>query len=129
MITKLECMDYILDHVPEFEGHWTSHLKSYDSANVGLCLDVASFATFVILLLESHKEELNEKIFLTVENLMTTGDREVVAAVSTCFLENLLNRASTGSIDYSSFVGFLGQRSREFCKEWDQFTGVFSDGL
>lgn len=50
-------------------------------------------------------------------------------AICTCFLENLLNHASAGDVDYDRFIPLLGPKSREYCKAWDQFTGVRSPGL
>ena len=50
-------------------------------------------------------------------------------AACTCFLENLINIASWGDISYSRFVPYLGEKSREFCRAWDEFTGVKTPGL
>lgn len=50
-------------------------------------------------------------------------------AVCTCFLENLLNDASAGGISYSRFIPHLGEKSKEYCRAWDEFTGVKSPGL
>lgn len=47
----------------------------------------------------------------------------------TCFLENLLNAAGYNNISYNRFIPYLGVLSREYCKEWDRFTGVRSPGL
>ena len=46
----------------------------------------------------------------------------------TCFLENLMNRTPS-KIDPKTFVPLLGQRSREYCKAWDEFCGTRTDGL
>ena len=50
-------------------------------------------------------------------------------AACTCFLESLINRASWGGIPYNRFVPYLGEKSREFCRAWDEFTGVKTPGL
>lgn len=50
-------------------------------------------------------------------------------AACTCFLENLINTASFGTIEYSRFIPFLGEKSKEYCRAWDEFTGVKSPGL
>lgn len=50
-------------------------------------------------------------------------------AACVCFLENLLNYASAERIKYSRFIPLLGERSRTFCKSWDEFSGVRSPGL
>ena len=50
-------------------------------------------------------------------------------AICTCFLENLLNIASHNSISYARFIPYLGEKSKEYCRAWDEFTGVKSPGL
>lgn len=68
-------------------------------------------------------------VFDVAERLMVEGDNEVKDAVATCFLENLLNVASAGRIDASKFVDLLGPESRAYCRAWDEFTGVHTEGL
>lgn len=58
-----------------------------------------------------------------------TEEGEFDNAVCTCFLENLLNRASRYNELYDRFIPYLGPNSIEFCKAWDKFTGVPSPGL
>ena len=55
------------------------------------------------------------------------GDFDEAACV--CFLENLLNWASGGDISYGRFIPYLGEKSKEYCRAWDEFTGVKSPGL
>lgn len=50
-------------------------------------------------------------------------------AACVCFLEDLQNIASTGEIKYSRFIPYLGEKSKEYCRAWDEFTGVKSEGL
>jgi len=33
------------------------------------------------------------------------------------------------TISSLSFVGLLGSKSKEYCKGWDEFTGVKTEGL
>lgn len=56
-------------------------------------------------------------------------ERDYDSAACTCFLENLLNRASANRIEYSRFIPYLGEKSKEYCRAWDKFTGVKSPGL
>jgi len=58
-----------------------------------------------------------------------TDEFDLDNAVCTCFLENLLNKGSWGDICYSRFVPYLGEKSREYCRAWDHFTGVKTPGL
>jgi hypothetical protein len=59
------------------------------------------------------------------------GSEEFEFANAACvsFLENLINYASSGEIEYTRFIPFLGNESKAFCRSWDAFTGVKSPGL
>lgn len=71
-------------------------------------------------------EEIRIKYSEFPEN---TDEYDFDNAACTCFLENLLNRASAGRILYNRFIPYLGEKSKEFCRAWDEFTGVKSPGL
>lgn len=58
-----------------------------------------------------------------------TSEYDLDNASCTCFLENLINRASAGRISYDRFIPYLGEKSKEYCRAWDEFTGVKSPGL
>lgn len=45
------------------------------------------------------------------------------------FLENLVNSSSNGRFGSKDFTKFLGPKSIEYCKAWDEFTGVKTEGL
>ena len=67
--------------------------------------------------------------FELAEKFMIEGDDSVKNAVATCFLENLINAVAWGDISAMSFVNLLGEGSRKYCKAWDEFTGVKTEGL
>ena len=71
-------------------------------------------------------EEIRENYSNYLEN---TEEFDYDNAACVCFLENLQNRASAGRIEYSRFIPYLGEKSKEFCRTWDEFTGVKSEGL
>lgn len=58
-----------------------------------------------------------------------TDEYDFDNAACTCFLENLLNIASANEIRYERFIPYLGEKSKEYCRAWDEFTGVKSPGL
>ncbi|MGD0618830.1 MAG: hypothetical protein ABSB67_14335 [Bryobacteraceae bacterium] len=64
-----------------------------------------------------------------VELLLTTADEDTQTAVATGYLESLLAQASSGAIDFRSIAGTLGPESSKYCRAWDTFTGVKTDGL
>ena len=129
MIKKQDCMDFILQNVPDFERAWRAHLEYWDGEEAGLCNDMSAFSSYVEDLVAKNRTENLKPIFDLIEQLMNDGDQTVKDAVATCFLENLINRASAGSVPARAFVHLLGPRSRAYCKAWDDFTGVRTEGL
>ena len=83
----------------------------------------------------NEKQSLNrrkteeEKIFKLIERFIKEGDFNVRDAASTCFLENLINYTSAGRLKPEQFIHYLGKESKEYCKAWDEFTGVKTPGL
>ncbi|MEM9538602.1 MAG: hypothetical protein AAGA60_03720 [Cyanobacteria bacterium P01_E01_bin.42] len=124
VISREDCMKQILEQIPDFHSAWSQYCEYWGDDCPGLCSDLTEFSDFVIMLLQNNKHSVLSKIFLIIENLMLRGDEEVKDAVATCFLENLLNETSFGTINVNEFVHFLGEESYRYCKEWDDFTGV-----
>lgn len=129
MFTKENCINYILDNIPEFRNSWEKHLNYWDGEEAGLCNDVSSFTDFTIVKIGDENQKLLTTIFGVTENLLKDGDEEVRTVIATCFLENILNVVSAGKIASSSFVDLLGENSKEYCKKWDEHTGVKTMGL
>ena len=84
---------------------------------------------------ELSDEEI--KIYKFVDNCRTsyanssedTLEGDFDNAICTCFLENLINRDSSGNYDFNRILPYLNEKSKEYCKAWDKFTGVRSPGL
>ena len=130
MISSEAAVRLILERVPEFLSRWRRHQEYWQGASPGLCIDMAEFAHYVAEdLIPSGKTDRVDKALELIEELITKGSSEVQTAATTCFLESLLHQASMGNIDARSFVSFLGPESRAFCKAYDQFTGVHTEGL
>lgn len=71
-----------------------------------------------------------EELFDLVELLIIDGDEDVKNATCTCFLANLQNIASNeNEFDDAHYVSLLRAKSIEFCKRWDEYTGVKTEGL
>lgn len=129
MILKENCMRIILQKVPEFISDWKEHLMFWNGDEPGLCNDLSAFSTFVIENLAKMDEERKAEVFNVIEYLLLEGEQCVQEAVATCFLENLQNSAEPNKFPTLSFVSYLGQKSREYCLAWDEFTGAKTDGL
>ena len=123
MISKEECMNMVLQRVPQFSERWQAHLNYWQREQAGLCLDIAEFAHFVIDLIKGRQTEDLPGIFDIIEELMVDGDENVRTAVATCFLENLLNLVPD-RLPPERFVHLLGPASRTYCIAWDTFTGI-----
>ena len=75
-----------------------------------------------------NKQEL-KTVFDIIEDLLESDNDSTKDLVCTSFLENLQNLASTGKFDFRTVAGNLGRESIAFCKAWDNFTGVKTDGI
>lgn len=129
MISKNDCMNFILDMVPEFKPAWQAHLDFWGEDEAGLSNDISAFASFFISDVTKLSIEKRQEIFLFAEKCLKEGDAFVKDAVATCFLENLLNAVSDETISSESFIPYLGEEAIAFCKSWDEFTGINTPGL
>jgi hypothetical protein len=129
MIERLESIEFILNNVPEFKNIWQKHHEEWAEENVGHCNDMYPFVDFAVEYIQLRDSEMLKRIFAVAEHLLINGSEEVKTAVATCFLESLINRASTGKIDSNFFVKYLGENSKLHCKAWDEFSGAQTIGL
>jgi len=114
--------------IPEFLEYWEADEGGFNFGDESTIYGVFSdFSTLVIERLENKTLNNNEQLFLFIESVILLGGDEANAAC-TCFLENILNQIP-GTVAPSDFVQYLGPQSREFCRGWDDFTGVKTDGV
>jgi hypothetical protein len=106
MIRKDDCMNFILDKVPEFKTAWQVHLDFWGEDEAGLSNDIAEFASFIISNIVKMDDEKKKNIFRLVEDCLNDGDESVKDAIATCFLENLLNAVSDKKLSSESFIHF-----------------------
>lgn len=111
-----------------------------DRENINICTIFTGLTNYVTDELIKKNIQITEeeiKIYEFVEEMLErfigfpeeTDEFGFYSAACTCFLENLLNTASWENIKYDRFIPYLGKRSKEYCKAWDEFTGVRSPGL
>jgi hypothetical protein len=130
MIKHNECMNLILKNFPGFQSDWQEHLDWWDGDTPGFSNDMSAFSHYVLALLKNNKDSQEIKdIFILIEQLVSKGDEEVKNSACTCFLENLINATSWERVHASTFIYLLGPESRKYCKAWDEFTGVKTEGL
>lgn len=147
VITKENCLKLILEKFPDFYSSWHAYTTEWNSyktefpeieicgvhhtwSDTSLFGEMAEFSSYVSDLLIQEKSDsfTIKEIFSYMEYLLVTGDDEVQTVVSTCFLENILNKTPE-QIDPTRFVQYLGTASRVYCQAWDKFTGVYTEGL
>lgn len=128
MISSHKSIAYFLDNVPEFRNEWRLHLASVNKIPT-LCQAFSEFSDLTIKNILNYRNDCKERIFDSIEFLLEMGDEEVKDAVTTCFLENLLNAMSGGSMKAKDFVRYLKPLSIEYCRAWDAFTGIKTEGL
>lgn len=74
-------------------------------------------------------DQNKEVVFNTIEQCLTEGDKLVREAVTTGLLEALLSESDDGRLDFKLISNYLGSKTLEYCRAWDQFTGCDTPGL
>lgn len=69
-----------------------------------------------------------ECVCAAVERVISEGTQDAKEAIATGFLEAMLHKGSSIS-GFDAIVSRLGPASREYCRAWDEFTGVHTPGL
>lgn len=140
MVFPNKAAQIIIERIPELvkTNHWENFYVFMDykdnQESLKICGVMNALTCYVEDMLNtSHitmeKQKEVEKIFLLIEFFLNEGDQHVQNALATCFLENLINDASSGRIKPESFISLLGEQSKLYCKAWDGFTGVKTKGL
>jgi hypothetical protein len=115
----------VVQEFPAFRGYWDAWRAEWGEGE-GLCGYMSPFSNYVedFFLCEPVDGEAISRAFRLMEQMLVDGDQGVRDAVTTCFLENFLNR---DRIKPQVFGRYLGPESYAFCKEYDRFTGVESE--
>lgn len=141
MVFTNEATKTIIDRFPDLQKseHWEGcYLYSdYNDREEGVrfCRLMTTIGWYVEDILNtphitSEKTKEVEEIFSLVEYFLNEGEFSVKAAAATCFLENLINYTSAGTLAPEKLIPYLvGKKSIEYCKAWDEFTGVKTPGL
>lgn len=71
--------------------------------------------------------DTRSEVLNTIETLLLLGDELVQTAVTTGFLENLLNLVLKGQLDRQAVEAMLGPASLEYFQEWERFSATMRD--
>lgn len=114
--------------IPEFRSYWNSGSCFFNCGAESTIHGIfTAFAHVACKKLESNSLENAAAIFEFMESTIKNGEIPANAAC-TCFFEGLLNRTPS-TIKPEYFVSLLGERSKEFCRSWNKFTGVDIAGI
>lgn len=121
--TKENCINEILSLIPGFKYVWEEHLDDWGGEPAGIILDMIEFATYTNSLLEKKEKSEAETIFNLVETIILKGSDEIINAVYTGFLESVINPVTKETEYLPLLKEILGEKSREYCDKWLNFTG------
>jgi hypothetical protein len=141
MVLSNEATKTIIEKFPNLQKseHWTYYCSLMDYEDGEKLLKISELMIILtdyvndilnMLCIPTEKEKELEEIFSLVEFFLNEGEFSVKAAAATCFLENLINYTSAGRLMPEKLNFYLvGKKSIEYCKAWDEFTGVKTPGL
>jgi hypothetical protein len=115
---------------PEFAAVWNRQcdLWTADDGSFTVHGVFAVFSDYIADRLGRAADPDLLRVFEYVESKVTDDNSDVDNAACTCFLENLMNRVPE-TIPPQHLVPFLGPKSRRFCRAWDEWCGVKTQGL
>lgn len=82
---------------------------------------------FIIPKLDTLSSENKMILFSYIEDSLNSKDDNLSEAISTCFLESLLQKSDRFRPE--NYFPFLGSESIKHSKAWDEFNGIKTNGL
>jgi hypothetical protein len=126
-ISGEKCIELMKENFPKFPAYWEAYIRDFGS-DLGLTIQMLPFCEYTIDVIKSNDEAEIKKNFDFVEFLLCNGHELVQNAIATSFLEYLMSK-DPDEIKFSKFVKFLGKNAIDYCRAWDKFTGVKTEGL
>lgn len=121
-ITEKDCIHLLKKKFPKFIPYWNSYVNKW-GLDQGITIQMMPFDEYVVDVIKSKNDSEIKEIFDFVEFLYCNGDDSVQDAITTSFLEALLNK-DPEEIQFIDFAKHLGKNSIEYCRAWDEFTSV-----
>jgi hypothetical protein len=126
-ITLEQSLILLKERFPNFIPYWESY-TTYWEIYEGSIAQMTPFAQYAIEMIKTKNTPEIKRIFEFIEFLLCEGDESVQAGAATIFLEYLLSKDPT-EIKFSTFCQYLGKNSLGYCRDWDEYCGVRTDGL
>ncbi len=115
------------ERFPNFIPYWESYTKYWEIYE-GITAQMTPFAEYALEVIKTKDTPQIKHIFDFIELLLINGDQSVQNGVATIFLEYLLAK-DPEEIKFKTFCQYLGEDSLAYCKAWDKFTGIRTEGL
>ncbi len=125
-ITLEECKKLLKEKFPEFIPYWEAEISLWGEE--GILALFSPFSSYTIEVIKANNPSQLKKIFDSVEFLISEGDESVKNGVATVFLEDLMKQ-DPAEFEFKTICPYLGKNSIGYCRDWDEFCGVRTDGL
>lgn len=125
-ITLEKCKNLLKERFPKFIPYWEAESALY--GDQGILVLFGPFASYAIEEIKASNIDEIKNIFYLVEFLFLVGDQSVQNGVATVFLEDLMN-TDPDEIKFKTVCKYLGENSLGYCRAWDKFCGVRTEGL
>jgi len=83
---------------------------------------------YVVDIIKSKDENEIKRIFVFIEFLMCSGDEDVQTAIATGFLKDLINY-DPDEIQFINFSQYLGKKTIDHLRGWNEFNGAETKGI
>lgn len=127
-ITDIKCIELLKDKFPNFIPYWESAIGKDFELDDSLFIKFMPFENYVVDIIKINNKTEIRKIFYFIEILLCDGNEDVQTVITTGFLEYLINIAPE-EIQFDKFVQYIGKKAIEYCRAWDKFNGVRTEGL
>jgi hypothetical protein len=126
-ITAENCIPTLIEQFPDFLPYWELYIEKW-GADEGISIQMFPLADYIVDAIKNKNDIKIKKIFDFVEFVLCNGDQSIQDAIATSLLEDLLNR-DPKEIQFVTFAKYLGENTIDYCRGWDEFTGVKTKGL
>ncbi len=126
IITLEECKNLLKEKFPKFIPYWEAEISLW--GDEGILALFAPFASYAVEVIKTNNPSQLKNIFDYIEFLLSEGDESVKNGVATVFLEDLMNK-DPAEFKFKTICHYLGEKSLGYCRAWDKFCGVRTEGL
>ncbi len=125
-ISLEECTKLLKEKFPKFIPYWEAEVSLY--GDEGIIVLFGPFSRYAIETIKANNAVEIKNIFDLVELLLCIGDESVQNGAATVFLEYIMSK-DPDEIKFKTICQYLGKESIAYCKAWDKFCGMRTEGL